>query len=101
MINNAKTYNQEGSWVYVDAVLLMETFEERYNTLAKHSGLPGSVDEGEKEENGEEDQEEEDSKESIAVAPVSRPKIKISMKGRNSKAASNGKKADDMSEDDD
>jgi ATP-dependent helicase STH1/SNF2 len=84
MINNAKTYNQEGSWVYVDAVVLMETFEERYNALAKHSGLPGSVNEGAVEENGTEDHEEEDSKENIAAPPVSRPKIKISMKGRKS-----------------
>ncbi|UZJ54341.1 hypothetical protein CBS101457_003661 [Exobasidium rhododendri] len=106
MINNAKTYNQEGSWVYNDAVELMSVFQEKYDALAKRSGLPGSENEGgsmnrkkghdgdeediddddgdDEEEEEEEEEKEEDSKNNIAatVAPPtgSRPKIRLSMK---------------------
>ena len=42
MFNNARTYNQEGSWVYVDA----EEMEKAFNAaFAKHivgSDLPGA-----------------------------------------------------------
>ena len=105
MITNAKTYNQEGSWVYNDAVELMDTFEERYNALAKFSGLPGSENEGaaqgarggggaDDEDEEDEDEDEEDSKDNVRVAPPSssRPKIKLSMKGRGSIKSSSGKR---------
>ncbi|PWN52206.1 hypothetical protein IE53DRAFT_367396 [Violaceomyces palustris] len=47
MVNNAKTYNQEGSWVYNDAVELQAVFDKNYDLLCKFSGLPGSENEGE------------------------------------------------------
>jgi len=42
MFNNARTYNQEGSWVYIDAEEMEKVF---YSTLEKTtagSGLPGA-----------------------------------------------------------
>ncbi|KAN0060922.1 ATP-dependent DNA helicase Snf21 [Thecaphora frezii] len=47
MVRNAKTYNQEGSWVYNDAVELQKAFDKTYDMLCKSSGLPGSENEGE------------------------------------------------------
>ena len=47
MVRNAKTYNQEGSWVYNDAVELQKAFDTTYDMLCRFSGLPGSENEGE------------------------------------------------------
>ncbi|EPQ28278.1 uncharacterized protein PFL1_04105 [Pseudozyma flocculosa PF-1] len=47
MVRNAKTYNQEGSWVYNDAVELQKAFDKTYDMLCRFSGLPGSENEGE------------------------------------------------------
>ncbi|PWZ03180.1 hypothetical protein BCV70DRAFT_229513 [Testicularia cyperi] len=47
MVRNAKTYNQEGSWVYNDAVELQKAFDATYDMLCRFSGLPGSENEGE------------------------------------------------------
>ncbi|MCO5568663.1 hypothetical protein L7F22_022362 [Adiantum nelumboides] len=84
MIANAKTYNQEGSWVYNDAIELMNAFDGMYNAVARNSGLPGADNEGNG--TGEEDEQDQDDEEEQPAAPVvqssSRPKIKLSMKGR-------------------
>jgi len=45
MFQNARTYNQEGSWVYVDAEEMDKVFQSAYDRLLPGSGIPGS-DEG-------------------------------------------------------
>ncbi|KAF8575918.1 hypothetical protein K439DRAFT_1640966 [Ramaria rubella] len=42
MFNNAKTYNQEGSWVYVDAEEMQKVLESTFRDLTAGSGLPGA-----------------------------------------------------------
>ncbi|KZS90363.1 hypothetical protein SISNIDRAFT_488568 [Sistotremastrum niveocremeum HHB9708] len=42
MFNNARTYNQEGSWVYVDAEEMEKVCDEVFNRLTIGSGLPGA-----------------------------------------------------------
>lgn len=42
MFNNARTYNQEGSWVYVDAEEMEKVFNAQYERLVVGSGLPGA-----------------------------------------------------------
>ncbi|KAH9921336.1 SNF2 family N-terminal domain-containing protein [Fomitopsis serialis] len=42
MFNNARTYNQEGSWVYVDAEEMEKVFNAQYDRLILGSGLPGA-----------------------------------------------------------
>lgn len=42
MAANAKMYNEEGSWVYVDAVELQAAFDKMYSSLIPGSGLPGA-----------------------------------------------------------
>jgi ATP-dependent helicase STH1/SNF2 len=42
MFNNARTYNQEGSWVYVDAVEMEKVLDATFKRLAVGSGLPGA-----------------------------------------------------------
>ena len=42
MFNNARTYNQEGSWVYVDADEMEKTFDAAFARCVAGSGLPGA-----------------------------------------------------------
>jgi ATP-dependent helicase STH1/SNF2 len=42
MFSNAKTYNQEGSWVYVDAQEMERVFDEKFYEVMAGSGLPGA-----------------------------------------------------------
>ncbi len=42
MFTNARTYNQEGSWVYVDAVEMEKVFDAAYARHVANSGLPGA-----------------------------------------------------------
>ncbi|CCL99639.1 uncharacterized protein FIBRA_01659 [Fibroporia radiculosa] len=42
MFNNARTYNQEGSWVYVDAEEMEKVFNAAYDRLIAGSSLPGA-----------------------------------------------------------
>jgi len=42
MFNNARTYNQEGSWVYVDAEEMEKVFLCTFTRVMVHSGLPGA-----------------------------------------------------------
>ena len=42
MFRNARTYNQEGSWVYVDAVEMEKVFDEVFNRLTRGTDLPGA-----------------------------------------------------------
>ncbi|KAI0252671.1 SNF2 family N-terminal domain-containing protein [Lactifluus subvellereus] len=42
MFTNARTYNQEGSWVYVDAVEMEKVFYAAYARHVANSGLPGA-----------------------------------------------------------
>jgi len=42
MFNNARTYNQEGSWVYVDAEEMEKIFNATFDRLMIGSGLPGA-----------------------------------------------------------
>lgn len=44
MVRNAKLYNQEGSYVYVDATELQRAFDATYEQLVPGSGLPGAED---------------------------------------------------------
>lgn len=101
MVNNAKTYNQEGSWVYNDAVEIWNAFEAKYDEVARFSGLPGSENEGAVGMNGDAEEEEDDDDDagrmlgSNAQAPAAstpqaagtRPKIRLSMKGRGNRAS--------------
>ncbi|CAO1614629.1 unnamed protein product [Sympodiomycopsis kandeliae] len=90
MAKNAKTYNEEGSWVYVDAVELQGAFDKMYDQLVSGSGLPGA--DGEEDEDGEPavngsrgdgDEEEEEGEYAAPRAP-SRPSggMKIKLKRR-------------------
>jgi ATP-dependent helicase STH1/SNF2 len=42
MFTNARTYNQEGSWVYIDAVEMEKVFDAAYVRHVTNSGLPGA-----------------------------------------------------------
>jgi ATP-dependent helicase STH1/SNF2 len=42
MCNNARHYNQEGSWVYVDAEEMEKVFDATYDRVMTGSGLPGA-----------------------------------------------------------
>lgn len=42
MFNNARTYNQEGSWVYVDADEMEKVFNALFDRLIVGSDLPGA-----------------------------------------------------------
>ncbi|KAG6841530.1 hypothetical protein C0991_009895 [Blastosporella zonata] len=42
MFDNARTYNQEGSWVYVDAEEMEKVFTATFNRVIIGSGLPGA-----------------------------------------------------------
>ncbi|KAK0208011.1 SNF2-family ATP dependent chromatin remodeling factor snf21 [Desarmillaria ectypa] len=42
MFNNARTYNQEGSWVYNDAEEMEKVFDAAYERAIVGSGLPGA-----------------------------------------------------------
>lgn len=42
MFNNARTYNQEGSWVYQDADEMEKIFDSMFNKNIVGSGLPGA-----------------------------------------------------------
>lgn len=42
MFDNARTYNQEGSWVYVDAVEMEKVFNTTFDRVMTGSGMPGA-----------------------------------------------------------
>jgi len=42
MFQNARTYNQEGSWVYVDADEMEKVFDATFERVTTGSGLPGA-----------------------------------------------------------
>ena len=42
MFNNARTYNQEGSWVYIDAEEMEKVFNSAFERVFVGSGLPGA-----------------------------------------------------------
>lgn len=42
MFNNARTYNQEGSWVYNDANEMEKVFNATFDRVMTNSGLPGA-----------------------------------------------------------
>jgi ATP-dependent helicase STH1/SNF2 len=42
MFNNARTYNQEGSWVYIDAEEMEKVFNATFERVLVGSGLPGA-----------------------------------------------------------
>ncbi|THH13199.1 hypothetical protein EW146_g6993 [Bondarzewia mesenterica] len=42
MFSNARTFNQEGSWVYMDAVEMENVFNSVYQRVIVGSGLPGA-----------------------------------------------------------
>jgi len=42
MFDNARTYNQEGSWVYNDAEQMHKVLEATFRQLTFNSGLPGA-----------------------------------------------------------
>jgi ATP-dependent helicase STH1/SNF2 len=42
MFSNARTYNQEGSWVYMDANEMEKTFDAAFERHITGSGLPGA-----------------------------------------------------------
>lgn len=46
MFDNARTYNQEGSWVYVDAEEMEKAFNATYDRVMTGSGLPGAPSAG-------------------------------------------------------
>jgi len=43
MFNNARTYNQEGSWVYVDADEMEKVFFATLERTTAGTGLPGAM----------------------------------------------------------
>lgn len=42
MFNNARTYNQEGSWVYQDADEMEKVYDAAFGRHIAGSGLPGA-----------------------------------------------------------
>ncbi|KAF7437300.1 hypothetical protein PC9H_004139 [Pleurotus ostreatus] len=46
MFNNARTYNQEGSWVYVDAEEMEKVFKASFDRVMVGSGFPGAPEAG-------------------------------------------------------
>jgi ATP-dependent helicase STH1/SNF2 len=42
MFRNARTYNQEGSWVYIDADEMEKVFDATFERVTAGSGLPGA-----------------------------------------------------------
>ncbi|TFK47940.1 hypothetical protein OE88DRAFT_1664908 [Heliocybe sulcata] len=42
MFSNARTYNQEGSWVYIDAEEMEKVFDATFDRVVAGSGLPGA-----------------------------------------------------------
>lgn len=42
LFDNARTYNQEGSWVYVDAEEMEKVFDVAFNQHIAGTGLPGA-----------------------------------------------------------
>ncbi|KAG2142624.1 SNF2 family N-terminal domain-containing protein [Suillus cothurnatus] len=42
MFNNARTYNQEGSWVYIDAEEMEKVFHDTLERVTAGTGLPGA-----------------------------------------------------------
>lgn len=42
MFNNARTFNEEGSWVYNDAVEMEKVLDATFKRLTAGSGLPGA-----------------------------------------------------------
>ena len=42
MFNNARTYNQEGSWIYTDAEEMEKVFNAAWDRVIVGSGLPGA-----------------------------------------------------------
>lgn len=42
MFNNARTYNQEGSWVYNDANEMQKVLQAAFDRVMTGSGLPGA-----------------------------------------------------------
>ena len=42
LFDNARKYNQEGSWVYVDAEEMNKVFDEACDRLTTGSGIPGA-----------------------------------------------------------
>ena len=42
MFSNARTYNQEGSWVYIDAIEMERVFNNVFQRAVIGSGLPGA-----------------------------------------------------------
>ena len=42
MFNNARTYNQEGSWVYIDADEMEKVFNAAWDKAIVGSDLPGA-----------------------------------------------------------
>jgi ATP-dependent helicase STH1/SNF2 len=46
MFQNARTYNQEGSWVYIDADEMEKVFDAAFERVTVGSGLPGAAPNG-------------------------------------------------------
>jgi ATP-dependent helicase STH1/SNF2 len=46
MFSNARTYNQEGSWVYIDAEEMEKVFDATFDRVTVGSGLPGAAPAG-------------------------------------------------------
>jgi ATP-dependent helicase STH1/SNF2 len=42
MFNNARTFNEVGSWVYIDAVEMEKVLDATFERLTVGSGLPGT-----------------------------------------------------------
>jgi ATP-dependent helicase STH1/SNF2 len=42
MFDNARTYNQEGSWVYIDAEEMEKVFQAAFDRFVANAGFPGS-----------------------------------------------------------
>lgn len=106
MLKNARTYNKEDSLVVEDALEIFKAFEERFNALARNSGLPGADNEGEmsmtQEDGMEEDEEDKQPSrfgrgaQSVpSSAQTGRPRIKISMRGRSSRGVSASRRRED------
>lgn len=42
MFNNARTYNQEGSWVYTDADEMEKVFDDNFERVVAGTDIPGA-----------------------------------------------------------
>ena len=91
MFDNARIYNQEGSWVWNDANILQEVFDAKFDEIIGGSGLPGDLTSGsgsaqaaQSQTQGDESMRTDDAQpdESVATSSTKKGGIKVKLARR-------------------